>query len=99
MRSTASPINYTPCSTCFPGVPGAEFNLQYGYGRPNLYLAMQAVHAGTIPPTADIESPNWYQEVDPTIVRFLPVTTAVAARRSHSYTWQLQYGLGPRAAR
>jgi len=95
VRATASPINYTPCPTCFPGLPGAEFNIQYGYGRPNLFKAMQAVHGGLIPPTADIQAPEWYSEIDPTETRFLPVQAAVAARRSRSYSWQLQYGLGP----
>jgi hypothetical protein len=95
VRATASPINYTPCSGCFPGLPGAEFNIQYGYGRPNLFLAMQAVHNGKIPPTADIDSPNWYDEIDPTVTNSLPVKITVGARRAHSFTWQLQFGLGP----
>jgi hypothetical protein len=95
VRSTASPINFTPCTGCFPGLPGAEFNIQYGYGRPNLFPAMHAVHAGKIPPHADIDSPAWYQEVDPTITKSLPVQITVAARRAKSLTWQLQFGLGP----
>jgi hypothetical protein len=95
VRATASPINFTPCAGCFPGLPGAEFNIQYGYGRPNLFLAMQSVHNGSIPPTADIDSPNWYQEIDPTVTKSLPVQVTVGARRAHSFTWQLQYGLGP----
>jgi hypothetical protein len=95
VRATASPIDFTPCSGCFPGLPGAEFNIQYGYGRPNLFLAMQAVHNGAIPPTADIDSPNWYQEIDPKVTRSLPVKITVGARRAHSLTWQLQFGLGP----
>jgi len=95
VRSTASPINVTPCAGCFPGIPGAEFNIQYGYGRPNLFLAMQAVHNGKIPPTADVDSPNWYAEIDPTVTKSLPVRITVAAQRAHSFTWQLQFGLGP----
>ncbi len=95
VRSTASPIDFTPCSGCFPGLPGAKFNIQYGYGRPNLFLAMQAVHDGKIPPTADIDSPDWYQEIDPTVMKSLPVEITVGARRAHSFTWQLQFGLGP----
>jgi hypothetical protein len=95
VRATASPINFTPCSGCFPGIAGAEFNLQYGYGRPNLFLAMQAVHNGVIPPTADIDSPNWYEEIDPKVTSSIPVKVTVGARRAHSFTWQLQFGLGP----
>ncbi len=95
VRSTASPIDFTPCNGCFPGIPGAEFNIQYGYGRPNLFLAMQAVHNGTIPPTADIDSPNWYAEIDPTVTKSIPMQITVGAQRAHSLTWQLQFGLGP----
>ncbi len=95
VHSTASPINFTPCSGCFPGLPGAEFNIQYGYGRPNVFLAMQAVRNGKIPPTADINSPNWYDEVDPTVAKSLPVEITVGAQRARSFTWQLQFGLGP----
>jgi hypothetical protein len=95
VRATASPINFTPCSGCFPGLPGAEFNIQYGYGRPNLFLAMQAVHNGKIPPTADVDSPDWYAEIDPTVTKSLPVQITVGAQRTHSFTWQLQFGLGP----
>ena len=95
VRSTASPINFTPCTGCFPGLPGAEFNIQYGYGRPNVFLAMQAVHNAMIPPTADIDTPNWYHEIDPTVTTSVPVEITVGARRAHSFTWQLQYGLGP----
>src|SRR5207302_8080278 len=53
-RATASPIRDTPCPTCFPALAGADWNLQYGYGRPNVWAAMKAVHDGAIPPTADI---------------------------------------------
>ena len=95
VRMTASPIDYSPCSTCFPGLPGASFNIQYGYGRPNVLKAAQAVDAGKIPPTADIRTPDWYQEVDPAKQPALHVTADVAASRAPSYSWKLQWGLGP----
>ncbi|MGB2939159.1 MAG: hypothetical protein WBD38_02505 [Candidatus Dormiibacterota bacterium] len=85
------------CPTCFQGITGATFNIQYGYGRPNVFAADQAVAGGHVPPTADIRSPNWYQEVDPTKQSKLHVTADVAAPRSQTgaYTYELQYGLGP----
>ncbi len=96
VRSTASPIDYQPCKpNCFAGEPGAEFNIQYGYGRPNVLKAMDAVHANAIPPMADIQSPGWYTEIDPTITATLPVSFVAAAPRSSSYNWQLQYATGP----
>ena len=85
------------CLTCFQGVAGATFNIQYGYGRPNVFAADKAVAQGHIPPTAAIAGPDWYQEVDPTKQSTLKVSADVAALRSKTgaYTWDLQYGLGP----
>jgi hypothetical protein len=93
-RATTSPIQTTPCPTCFPGLAGAEWNVQYGYGRPNVFKAMQAVHEGTIPPTADVTAPEWYSQIDPTKQSTVAVTADVAAKRSPSYGWKLQYAPG-----
>src|SRR5437868_1458553 len=49
----------------WPGSPG-DWNLQYGYGMPNLLAAMRLVAADKIPPEARIDSPSWYDVVDPT---------------------------------
>jgi hypothetical protein len=99
VRSTAMPIN-APCPSaepCFSAPGGSTFNIQYGYGRPNVLAAASAVDADHIPPVADIQSPSWYQWIDPTTHPTVPVTANVAAPRvsGGGYTWQLQYGLGP----
>jgi hypothetical protein len=94
-RATTSGIEATPCSFCFPGLAGAEWNIQYGYGRPNLFKAMQAVHEGNVPPSANVTTPEWYDQIDPTHQSSEGVTAEVAAKRSPSYAWQLQYALGP----
>ncbi|MBJ7610114.1 MAG: hypothetical protein JF887_11890 [Candidatus Dormibacteraeota bacterium] len=106
VRSTALNIN-APCSPptvtvppaepCFTAPAGSTFNIQYGYGRPNVLAAATNIDAGHIPPSADIQSPSWYRWVDPTKQRSLPVSANVSAERAtgRSYTWQLQYGLGP----
>ena len=99
VRSTAMPINM-PCPVaepCFSAPSGSTFNIQYGYGRPNVMAAATAVDANQIPPVADIQSPSWYQWVDPTKQANVFVTANVAAPRvsGGNYTWQLQYGLGP----
>ena len=93
VRSTVSPIDDPTLP--FPGLPGATFNIQYGYGRPNVYRAVQAIRAGQVPPTADILQPAWYQEVDPTLHSALSVCAAVAARNPGRYSWKVEYGLGP----
>jgi hypothetical protein len=86
-----------PSMSCFQGIDGATFNIQYGYGRPNVFKADQAVAAGHIPPTADIRSPDWYQPVDPTRQSSLHVTADLAAPRAPGglYSYTFQYGLGP----
>jgi hypothetical protein len=95
VRTTASYIGpLMTCPTCFQGIGGTDFNIQYGYGRPNVYKAAVAVDNGQVPPTADIRTPDWYQEVDPTRQSTLTVSADVAARRAGSYTWELQYGTG-----
>ncbi|HEY8740218.1 MAG TPA: S8 family serine peptidase [Candidatus Dormibacteraeota bacterium] len=93
------PLSPTDCpsQTCFQGIAGASFNIMYGYGRPNVFKADQAVAAGHIPPTADIRSPDWYQPVDPTKQSSLHVSADLAAPRSPAgaFTYTFQYGLGP----
>ncbi|MBV9524260.1 MAG: hypothetical protein JOZ46_00440, partial [Candidatus Dormibacteraeota bacterium] len=100
VRAASSPIS-APCPAaepCFTGPAATSWNIQYGYGRPNLLTAATLIDSNHIPPTASIDSPAWYQEVDPTHQPAVRVTAAVAARRASSYTWQLQYGLGPQPA-
>lgn len=93
VRTTVSPIDDPTLP--FPGLPGAAFNIQYGYGRPNVFRAVQAVHANRIPPTADILEPAWYAEVDPTAERSVRVCANVAARKAGAFRWAIDYGLGP----
>ena len=98
VRATSLYIGTQPtCPNCFQGIDGATFNIQYGYGRPNVLTADQAVAAGHIPPTADIRSPDWYQPVDPTKQSTLHVSADLAAPRSPAgaFTYTFQYGLGP----
>ncbi|MBV8195587.1 MAG: hypothetical protein JOY80_08670, partial [Candidatus Dormibacteraeota bacterium] len=99
VRASATPIS-APCPAaepCFTGPSGASFNIMYGYGRPNLPLAASEIDANEIPPSANLDSPSWYQEVDPTQQSTLAVSADVSAQRApgQHYTWSLQYGLGP----
>jgi len=95
VRSTTSDVDATPPSTVgspFPALPG--WDVQYGYGRPDVYAAVKAVHDGMIPPHASIESPEWYTAADPTRQKTLHVTADVGARRASAYRWQLQFAPG-----
>ena len=92
VRETAS--NIDDPNLGWPGLPGATFNIQYGYGRPNVLAADQAVAANRIPPVPDIQGPDWYALFDPTHTSSVPITAAIDGTRAHSFHWVLQYGLG-----
>jgi Subtilase family len=93
VRATASDIAGNPNPpTGWEGKPG--FDLQYGYGRPNVHKAMQAINGGDIPPVAWFSSPDWYALYDPTKTSTVPVTGHVDAPRSEPYTWKLEFAPG-----
>jgi hypothetical protein len=94
LRATASDV--ADPSLPWPGKPG--WDLQYGYGRPNVWKAMKAVAAGNIPPVGWIESPDWYAVYDPTKTATIPVTGHVEAKRSPHYSWTLQFAPGAEPA-
>ena len=92
-RATSSDIAGNPNPPGgWEGKPG--FDLQYGYGRPNVHKAMQAIHDGDIPPVAWFNSPEWYSLYDPTKTSSVPVTGHVDAPRSEPYTWKLEFAPG-----
>ncbi len=96
VRATVSPIREAPCLGCFGGSPGTSWNLQYGYGRPDVFAAMGAVRGGAIPPEADVRRPDWYRQYDPTRDRIVPVEAKVGApRAAGSYRWQIEMAAGP----
>jgi len=71
---------------------GKGFDQFYGYGRLNAYKATSAVAADMIPPEAEITSPDWFQQLDPT-GPLLAVGGQVYARGA-SYTCQVYVAPG-----
>lgn len=65
----------------------------YGYGRLNAGRAVERVRDGDIPPTMDISSPAWFATLDPS-VGALAIEGYIAADRSDSFSWTVEYGLG-----
>src|SRR5699024_9631896 len=96
MRATAEDIVNPNPPHGWKGTPG--WDMQYGYGRPNVNKAMQMVKSGDIPPTGWIQSPRWYQLYDPTQTNTVTVKGHVAAPRSSSYTYMLEYAPGANPA-
>lgn len=91
LRATASDVDDPTLS--WPSDDG--FDLQYGYGRPNVHAAMQAIEAGEIPPIAMIDEPRWYELVDPTRTDAVKVTGHIQAPRADSVAWTLEVAPGP----
>ena len=73
------------------------FDEFYGYGRLNAYKAVAAAANGTIPPEADITSPDWFQQVDPRLAQ-IPVTGYVNARTGYTCRVQVAPGGQPNNA-
>ncbi len=98
VRATASDIDGNP-SAPLPGWTGKPgWDLQYGYGRPNVYKAMKAIQDGDIPPVAWIDSPPWYAMYDPNRTSTVPVTghvgPAPSLDGSSVKSWRLQVAEG-----
>jgi hypothetical protein len=66
----------------------------YGYGRLDAFKAVSAAAAGTVPPEADIESPDWFQQLDPASGQ-LSVTGYVSARRAYTCRVEVAPGAQP----
>jgi hypothetical protein len=108
MMDTASPVvpqTQSPqTQRQWPGNPNSvtdathtNWSTQYGYGRPDIGAATAMVMAGKIPPTAEIDSPNWFSYVDPKVTRTLKVYGKLAPSRVNSggsIRWVLEYALG-----
>ena len=94
VRETSSDIATNPNPpNGWPAKPG--WDLQFGYGRPNVLAAMQAISAGDIPPEAWIDGPRWYSLFDPKGKRKVRVKGHVAAPRSKGYRYVLEFAPGP----
>jgi hypothetical protein len=94
VRETSSDIASNPNPpNGWPAKPGWE--MQFGYGRPNVHAAMAAISQGDIPPEAWISGPRWYSLFDPTKRRKVTVRGHVAAPRAKRYRWRLEVAPGP----
>ncbi len=73
-----------------PYTPVAGWDKWSGYGRVNAKAAVDMVSPTTIPPEADINSPDWYSLVDGKV----QVSAYANARRAAGYDWVLEVGTG-----
>ncbi len=95
VRDTASDVSG---DTNWPSKPG--WDLQFGYGRPEVPAAMAEIAKNAIPPVAWFEGPRWYSLYDPTERKSVPVKAHIDAPRTPGrFRWRLEYGLGPEPAK
>lgn len=66
----------------------------FGYGRANAQRAVAAAGAATIPPEADLTSPEWWTTLDPVTSPAVTVRGSTRASRASDYDWELAYGCG-----
>jgi hypothetical protein len=78
----------------------AGFDQYFGYGRVNADRAVLRVASGQIPPEAAIESPAWFDVIDPQAATTLTIAGRVAANRAASYRYVVEVapGVQPREA-
>jgi Subtilase family len=84
-----------PHSSRYPARKG--FDEFYGYGRLNAYKAVSSAFAGTVPPEAEITSPDWFTQIDPALASFT-VRGSVSARSSYRCTVWVAPGGNPNNA-
>jgi hypothetical protein len=65
----------------------------HGYGRLNVAEAVKSVSEGDFPPVATIDSPEWFETVDPAQRPVLQVSGTATSREGDA-SWSLRYGLG-----
>ena len=78
-RPVVSPL---ATSRSYPARKG--FDEFYGYGRVNMVKGIDAVNTATIPPEAEITSPDWYAHVDPNQATFTVRGQTYARGRPYS---------------
>ncbi|MEK6276709.1 MAG: S8 family serine peptidase [Actinomycetota bacterium] len=86
-----------PENTPGTGIPDPSqvgWDQHFGYGRPDLGLAMERVDEGKIPPQALITAPDWFAPLNLSRQTTVAVSGAISARYANSYDWKLQWAPG-----
>jgi hypothetical protein len=92
LTATADDVDDPARPRLYPSQPG--WDQYYGYGRVNAHAAVLRVAPGAIPPEAELTAPEWFETFDPRQRAVVAIAGRVAARRSASYRYTVEYGLG-----
>jgi hypothetical protein len=85
-----------PENTTGAGVPDPAqrgWDQHFGYGRPDLGLAMEAIDQNEIPPQALIKSPEWFAPLNVERQSSAEIGARLSARTT-DYDWELQWAPG-----
>jgi hypothetical protein len=75
-----------------PAQPG--WDQHFGYGLPDLGLAMERIEERRIPPQALITGPPWFQPLNVEQQDSVDISGRVSARRASGFTFRLQWAPG-----
>jgi hypothetical protein len=75
-----------------PAQPG--WDQHFGYGRPDLGLALQRIDENKIPPQSLITSPEWFEPLNVNQQEIVDIRARVSAKRAAGYTYRLQWAPG-----
>ena len=75
-----------------PAQPG--WDQHFGYGRPDLGLALERIDQGKIPPQVLIDSPDWFAPLNVERTGSVAIGARISAERAAAYNWQLQWAPG-----
>src|SRR2546428_7814183 len=79
------PENTVGLGTPDPALVG--WDQHFGYGLPDLGLALQTIDQAKIPPQALITSPNWFAPFNATHETSVEIKGRISADRASNYTW------------
>ncbi|HEX2085630.1 MAG TPA: S8 family serine peptidase, partial [Solirubrobacteraceae bacterium] len=94
---TMTAEDVVPENTVGVGVPDPAqvgWDQHFGYGRPDLGLAMEWIRDRKIPPQALITSPDWFAPLNVDDQATVEIRGRVSADRAAAYTWKLQWAPG-----
>ena len=86
-----------PADTVGLGTPDpaqAGWDQHFGYGLPDLGLALERIDEGKIPPQALITSPEWFEPLNVNQQEIVDIEARVSADRAAGYTYRLQWAPG-----
>ena len=93
---TGTAFDIVNADTVGLGVPDPAltgWDQHFGYGLPDLGLALERIDQGAIPPQSLITSPEWFTPYNVNDVGSVNIRAKLSSRAS-SYNWQLQWAPG-----